>query len=58
LIRDARREQFLPLLLGNRDREVYIVTPEMIYTYRYVWHELKKVVESRHAGRGLHSFPL
>jgi hypothetical protein len=25
-----------------------IVTPEMVYTYRYVWHELKKVVESRH----------
>ena len=50
LIRDARREQFLPLLLGNRDKEIYIVTPEMVYTFRYVWHELKKVVESRHAG--------
>ena len=24
LIRDARREQFLPLLLGNRDKEIYI----------------------------------
>ena len=27
-----------------------MVAPEAVYTFRYVWHELKRVVEARHNG--------
>lgn len=45
--RDARREQFLPLMRHNPDKQVLMLAPEAIYTFRFVWHELKKVIEAR-----------
>lgn len=58
LIRDARREQFLPLMRANKDKEIYLTTPETTYTFRYVWHELKKVVEQRNPGAKYNDKPM
>jgi hypothetical protein len=58
LIRDARREQFLPLMRANKDKEIYLTTPETTYTFRYVWHELKKIVEARNPGSKYNDKPM
>ena len=58
LIRDARREQFLPLMRANKDKEIYLTTPETTYTFRYVWHELKKIVEATQPGSKYNDKPM
>jgi hypothetical protein len=56
--RDARREQFLPLMMKNPDQTVWMINPEMLYTFRFVWHELRKIVERRHKGAKFNDKPM
>jgi len=56
--RDARREQFLPLMMKNPDKTVWMINPEMLYTFRFVWHELRKIVERRHKGAKFNDKPM
>eukprot|EP00854_Cymbomonas_tetramitiformis_P001786 gene1786-2452_t len=56
--RDARREQFLPLMQRNPGKDIYMINPQLIYTFRFVWHELRKVVERRHKNANYNDKPM
>mmetsp|Transcript_802 Transcript_802/g.1422 ORF Transcript_802/g.1422 Transcript_802/m.1422 type:complete len:660 (-) Transcript_802:86-2065(-) len=56
--RDARREIYMPLMSKNPEKNLWMINPELLYTFRFVWHELRKIVERRHKGVKFNDKPM
>lgn len=57
---NARRETFLPLLLRNPDKEVFLLNPAMAHAFRYAFGALKQAIERdpRHRGAAFKDKPM
>jgi len=42
----------------NPEKDIWMISPEMIYAFRFVWHELKKVVEAKRPGAAFNDKPM
>jgi hypothetical protein len=42
----------------NPEKNLWMINPELLYTFRFVWHELRKIVERRHKGSKFNDKPM